>query len=118
MRYPIYDSRKSENRKSKFFGIYPPPVDYQLVTSFCAKTRKHALKAQYNLAQWQRLGFEMRTKQNCALKGQHISNKHISNFMLGLQPAILQHYLFYTQGVAIGLKYLWLSANHFLLSPH
>jgi len=32
---------------------------------------KHALKAQYNLAQWQRLGSEMYTKYNCALKGQY-----------------------------------------------
>jgi len=31
---------------------------------------KHALKAQYNSAQWQRLGLEMYTIQNRALKGQ------------------------------------------------
>jgi len=32
--------------------------------------RKHALKAQYISAQWQRLGSEMYTTQNRALKGQ------------------------------------------------
>jgi len=31
---------------------------------------KHALKAQNNSAQWQRLGLEMYTIQNRALKGQ------------------------------------------------
>jgi len=43
---------------------------------------KHALKAQHNTAQWQRLGSEMRMKQNRALKGQHKNKNMETNIIL------------------------------------
>ena len=39
------------------------------------KVNIHALKAQYNSTQWQRLGVEVQTKQNYALKAQYNSTQ-------------------------------------------